>query len=144
MAFLSQALRLGYLLSPHSAFQGHAAHTTGWSAMHSPNGSSATCIADGVFHIPMPCFHGAPPPAHNAHRARAGRGETACGAPAHRPPSPSRAALVHATGRASPHTARVACDTAPPRAHDIPDAVAGPVPTPWADISGNRARHARG
>src|SRR5882724_8998357 len=61
MAFLSQALRLGYLLSPHSAFQGHAAHTTGWSAMLSPNGSSDTCISDGVFHIPMPCFHGAIP-----------------------------------------------------------------------------------
>ena len=30
--------------------------------MLSPNGSSDTCIADGVFHIPMPCFHGAPDP----------------------------------------------------------------------------------
>ena len=29
--------------------------------MLSPNGSSATCIADCVFHIPMPCFHGAIP-----------------------------------------------------------------------------------
>ena len=29
--------------------------------MLSPNGSSDTCIADGVFHIPMPCFHGALP-----------------------------------------------------------------------------------
>ena len=29
--------------------------------MLSPNGSSATCIADCVFHIPMPCFHGALP-----------------------------------------------------------------------------------
>ena len=29
--------------------------------MLSPNGSSDTCIADGVFHIPMPCFHGAIP-----------------------------------------------------------------------------------
>src|SRR5215475_7078716 len=61
MALLSQALHLGYLLSPHSAFQGHAAHTARWPAMLSPNGSSATCIADGVFHIPMPCFHGALP-----------------------------------------------------------------------------------
>src|SRR6516162_7473616 len=61
MALLSQAMRLGYLLSPHSAFQGHAAHTARWPAMLSPNGSSATCIADGVFHIPMPCFHGALP-----------------------------------------------------------------------------------
>ena len=61
MALLSQALHLGYLLSPHSAFQGHAAHTARWPAMLSPNGSSDTCIADGVFHIPMPCFHGAIP-----------------------------------------------------------------------------------
>jgi hypothetical protein len=48
------------VLSPHSAFQGHAAHTARWPAMLSPNGSSDTCISDGVFHIPMPCFHGAP------------------------------------------------------------------------------------
>jgi hypothetical protein len=61
MALLSQALHLGYLLSPHSAFQGHAAHTARWLAMLSPNGSSDTCISDGVFHIPMPCFHGALP-----------------------------------------------------------------------------------
>src|SRR6266446_10887574 len=61
MALLSQALHLGYLLSPHSAFQGHAAHTARWPAMLSPNGSSDTCISDGVFHIPMPCFHGATP-----------------------------------------------------------------------------------
>src|SRR5262249_54127866 len=61
MALLSQALHLGYLLSPHSAFQGHAAHTARWPVMLRPNGSSATCIADGVFHILMSCFHGAPP-----------------------------------------------------------------------------------
>src|ERR1043166_9994407 len=61
MALLSQALHLGYLLSPHSAFQGHAAHTARWPAMLSSNGSSDTGIADGVFHIPMPCFHGAIP-----------------------------------------------------------------------------------
>src|SRR5215471_8613490 len=61
MALLSQALHLGYLLSPHSAFQGHAAHTARWPAMLSPNGSSDTCIFDGIFHIPMPCFHGALP-----------------------------------------------------------------------------------
>src|SRR6266567_213302 len=61
MALLSQALHLGYLLSPHSAFQGHAAHTARWPTMLSPNGSSDTCISDGVFHIPMPCFHGALP-----------------------------------------------------------------------------------
>ncbi len=29
--------------------------------MLSPNGSSDTCISDGVFHIPMPCLHGALP-----------------------------------------------------------------------------------
>src|SRR6266446_5376521 len=61
MALLSKALHLGDLLSPHSAFQGHAAHTARWPAMLSPNGSSDTCISDGVFHIPMPCFHGAIP-----------------------------------------------------------------------------------
>src|SRR5262245_31865397 len=61
MALLSQALHLGDLLSPHSAFQGHAAHTARWPAMLSPNGSADTCISDGVFHIPMPCFHGAIP-----------------------------------------------------------------------------------
>src|SRR4029434_8003287 len=119
MAFLSLALRLGYLLSPHSAFQGHAAHTTGWSAMLSPNGSSDTCISDGVFHIPMPCFHGAPPPAHSVHPARAARGETASGAPVHRHPSPSRAAPAHPIGRASPGTARDACDTPRPQARGM-------------------------
>src|SRR5262249_6010104 len=61
MALLSQALHLGYLLSPHSAFQGHAAHTARCPAMLRPNGSSATCIADGVFSMPTSCFHGAPP-----------------------------------------------------------------------------------
>src|SRR5213594_362137 len=61
MALLSQALHLGYLLSPHRAFQGHAAHTARWPTMLSPNGSSDTCISDGVFHIPMPYFHGALP-----------------------------------------------------------------------------------
>src|SRR5215468_3460890 len=61
MALLSQALHLGYLLSPHSAFQGHAAYTARWPTMLNPNGSSDTCISDGVFHIPMPCFHGALP-----------------------------------------------------------------------------------
>src|SRR5215471_18786834 len=62
MASNSQAMRLGYLLSPHSAFQGHAAHTARWPAMLSPNGSSGTCIPDGVYHIPMPCLHGATMP----------------------------------------------------------------------------------
>src|SRR5712691_5605519 len=71
MALLSQALHLGYLLSPHSAFQGHAAHTARWPAMLSPNGSSDTCISDGVFHIPMPCFHGALPDTLHDHLAGA-------------------------------------------------------------------------
>jgi hypothetical protein len=62
MASNSQAMRLGYLLSPHIAFQGHAAHTARWPAMLSPNGSSGTCIPDGVYHIPMPCLHGATMP----------------------------------------------------------------------------------
>ena len=62
MTSLSQALRLGGLLPPHSAFQGHAAHTARWPAMLSPNGSSGTCIPDGVYHIPMPCLHGATNP----------------------------------------------------------------------------------
>src|SRR5262249_46858048 len=62
MASNSQAMRLGYLLSPHIAFQGHAAHTARWPAMLSPNGSSGTCIPDGVDHIPMPCLHGATNP----------------------------------------------------------------------------------
>src|SRR6266581_5676664 len=91
MALLSQALHLGYLLSPHSAFQGHAAHTARWPAMLSPNGLSDTCISDGVFHIPMPCFHGALPVypkvvttfLHNAsrrtHRAR----HASCASPWH-------------------------------------------------------------
>src|SRR5215468_12793060 len=59
MASNSQAMRLGYLLSPHIAFQGYAVHTARWPAMLSPNGSSGTCIPDGVYHIPMPCLHGA-------------------------------------------------------------------------------------
>src|ERR1043166_3943110 len=144
MALLSQALHLGYLLSPHSAFQGHAAHTTGWSAMLSPNGSSDTCISDGVFHIPMPCFHGAPPPAHSAHRARASRGETACGDPVHHRRSPSRGAPAHPTRRASPNTARGGCDTAPLVARGMLGAVARPVPTPQAGTSESPARHGRG
>src|SRR6266581_3468487 len=77
MALLSQALHLGDLLSPHSAFQGHAAHTARWPAMLSPNGSSDTCISDGVFHIPMPCFHGAPP-AHPTRRASLNTAPGAC------------------------------------------------------------------
>src|SRR5882724_4787802 len=124
MAFLSQALRLGYLLSPHSAFQGHAAHTTGWSAMLSPNGSSDTCISDGVFHIPMPCFHGAPPPAHSAHRARGARREIARGDRTHRHPSPSRAAPEPPTHRAFPSTAHAVCDTGSPLVRGIPGVVA--------------------
>jgi hypothetical protein len=47
MAFLSQALRLGGLLPPHSAFQGHAAHLMRWPMKLSPNGSRGTCIPQG-------------------------------------------------------------------------------------------------
>src|SRR4029453_3526853 len=121
MAFLSQALRLGYLLSPHSAFQGHAAHTTGWSAMLSPNGSSDTCISDGVFHIPMPCFHGAPPPAHSVHPARVAHGETVYGAPPHPPLSPSRGVPDAPPPPASLDTARGVFYSARPRGHGMPD-----------------------
>src|SRR5262245_39624192 len=39
MVLLSQALRLGGLLPPHSAFQGHAAHLMRWPMRLSPNGS---------------------------------------------------------------------------------------------------------
>src|SRR5882724_2784335 len=59
MAFLSQAPPLGGLLPPHGAFQEHAAHPPEWSEELSSKGSSGTCIPDGVFHIPLPCFHGA-------------------------------------------------------------------------------------
>ena len=38
--------------------------------MLSPNGSSGTCIPDGVYHIPMPCLHGATmPPVRTEHAA---------------------------------------------------------------------------
>src|SRR5215470_17304450 len=59
MASNSQAMPVGYLLSPHIAFQGYAVHTARWPATLSPNGSSGTCMPDGVDHIPMPCLHGA-------------------------------------------------------------------------------------
>src|SRR6266498_2639924 len=59
MAFLSQAPPLGGLLPPHGAFQEYAAHPPRWPGELSSKGSSDTCISDGVFHIPMPCFHGA-------------------------------------------------------------------------------------
>src|SRR6266568_400117 len=91
MALFSQALHLGYLLSPHSAFQGHAAHTARWPTMLSPNGSSDTCISDGVFHIPMPCFHGALPVypkvvttfLHNASRRTRRAMHASCASPWH-------------------------------------------------------------
>src|SRR4029434_6641057 len=54
------------------------------------------------------------PPAHTVRPALAAHAETACGDPAHRPPSPSRAAPDPPTGRASLSTARGACDTVPP------------------------------
>src|SRR6516225_3666753 len=45
---LSQALLLGYLSSPHSAFQEHAAHTTRWPVVLSSKDSQGTCIPCGV------------------------------------------------------------------------------------------------
>src|SRR5438132_10021102 len=77
MALLSQALHLRYSPDPHSTFQEHAAHTARWPTMLSPNGSSDTCISDGVFHIPMPCFHGALP-AHPTRRASPSIARAAC------------------------------------------------------------------
>jgi len=48
MPSLSQALRLAYLPSSHSAFQGHATHTARWPAVLRPNGSRGTCIPQGM------------------------------------------------------------------------------------------------
>jgi hypothetical protein len=48
MVLLSQALPLGYLSSPHSAFQEHATHTTRWPVVLSSKGSQGTCIPCGV------------------------------------------------------------------------------------------------
>jgi hypothetical protein len=44
---LSQALPLGGLLLPHSAFQEHAAHPLEWSRELSSKGSVDTCISQG-------------------------------------------------------------------------------------------------
>ena len=59
---LNQARRLGSLLLPHRAFQGHAAHMARWPVMLSPNGSSDTCMSEMLAHIP-PCRF----TAHTAH-----------------------------------------------------------------------------
>ena len=59
MSSLSQALPLGYLPSPHSAFQEHAAHNVKWSTLLSSKGSLGTCIPKGVLHILTLRFHGA-------------------------------------------------------------------------------------
>src|SRR5215471_8123008 len=48
MSSLNQAPHLGYLPSPHSAFQEHADHMAKWSAMLSSNGSRGTCIPRGL------------------------------------------------------------------------------------------------
>src|ERR1700757_3035552 len=48
MSSLSQALRLEYLPSSHSAFQGHAAHIIEWPIMLRPKDSEGTCIPSGV------------------------------------------------------------------------------------------------
>ena len=47
MTSLSQALPLGGLLLPHSAFQEHAAHPLEWSRELSSKGSLDTCISKG-------------------------------------------------------------------------------------------------
>src|SRR5215470_14582801 len=84
------------------------------------------------------------PPAHSAHRARARRGETACGAPVHRHPSPSRAVPAHATRQASPGTVRGASDNVWLVAHGMRGVVARLVPTPEAGTSESPARYGRG
>src|SRR5262244_1341083 len=48
MSSLSQALHLGYLPSPHSAFQGHAAHVMQWRITLNPKDSWDTYISQGV------------------------------------------------------------------------------------------------
>jgi len=48
MSSLSQALRLEYLPSSHSAFQGHAAHIIEWPTMLRPKDSEGTYIPSGV------------------------------------------------------------------------------------------------
>ena len=59
MSSLSQAPLLGYLPSPHGAFQGHASHPIEWSMALRPKGSSGTCIPEGgLIHIPTLRFHG--------------------------------------------------------------------------------------
>src|SRR5438876_9309854 len=50
MASLSQARLLGYLPSPHRAFQEHAAHPIEWSMALSSKGSSGTCIPEVLRH----------------------------------------------------------------------------------------------
>src|SRR5262245_10284885 len=50
MLFLSQAPHLGYLPSPHGAFQGHAAHVAQWLATLSPKGSWDACTSQALLH----------------------------------------------------------------------------------------------
>jgi hypothetical protein len=59
MSFLSQAPPLGYLPSPHGAFQEHAAHPSEWSEALSSKGSLGTCIPSGLLDIPTCRLHGA-------------------------------------------------------------------------------------
>src|SRR5215831_13220734 len=54
MASLSQAPRLGYLPSPHVAFQEHAAHMARWPTMLNSKGSWNTCILQGLTTF-LPC-----------------------------------------------------------------------------------------
>src|SRR5262245_56706185 len=84
------------------------------------------------------------PPAHTVRHVRAAVGETACGAPVHRHPSPSYAGCALPTGRASPNTAPGVCDTARPPAHGRHAAVAGPASSLQGERIGSQVRHGRG
>ena len=56
LASLSQALLLGDLLSPHSAFQEHAAHVVEWATTLNSRGSWGTCIPQGIITFLLRAF----------------------------------------------------------------------------------------
>src|SRR5262252_3188664 len=85
MASLSQAPRLGYLPSPHVAFQEHAAHMARWPTMLNSKGSWNTCILQGLATF-LPCAftaHRQPaiecPVAHAFERAQQPQGDDLAG-----------------------------------------------------------------